>query len=83
MSTARDGRIVYTQWLDKKGGIVADVTVTQLAADRFLVVASDLIHRRIEPLIRRATAARRDCPGHRHHLRRPRCCPCRGPRRVS
>jgi 4-methylaminobutanoate oxidase (formaldehyde-forming) len=53
--TAGDGRIVYTQWLDRKGGIVADVTVTQLAADRFLVVASDLIHRRIEPLIRRAT----------------------------
>jgi 4-methylaminobutanoate oxidase (formaldehyde-forming) len=53
--TAGDGRIVYTQWLDKRGGIVADVTVTQLAADRFLVVASDLIHRRIEPLIRRAT----------------------------
>ena len=53
--TAGDGRIVYTQWLDRKGGIVADVTVTQLAAGRFLVVASDLIHRRIEPLIRRAT----------------------------
>jgi glycine cleavage system aminomethyltransferase T/glycine/D-amino acid oxidase-like deaminating enzyme len=53
--TAGDGRIVYTQWLDKRGGIVADVTVTQLAAGRFLVVASDLIHRRIEPLIRRAT----------------------------
>jgi len=46
---------VYTQWLNTAGGIVADVTVTRLAADRFLVVASDIIHRRIEPLIRRET----------------------------
>jgi glycine cleavage system aminomethyltransferase T/glycine/D-amino acid oxidase-like deaminating enzyme len=53
--TAGDGRIVYTQWLNTAGGIVADVTVTSLGAGRFLVVASDLIHRRIEPLIRRAT----------------------------
>jgi glycine cleavage system aminomethyltransferase T/glycine/D-amino acid oxidase-like deaminating enzyme len=49
------GHIVYTQWLNEAGGIVADVTVTRLEADRFLVVASDIIHRRIEPLIRRAT----------------------------
>ncbi len=49
------GRVVYTQWLNTAGGIVADVTVTRLAADRFLVVASDIIHRRIEPLIRRET----------------------------
>jgi 4-methylaminobutanoate oxidase (formaldehyde-forming) len=47
------GRLVYTQWLDTAGGIVADLTVTRLADDDFLVVASDLIHRRIEPLIRR------------------------------
>jgi heterotetrameric sarcosine oxidase gamma subunit len=49
------GRIVYTQWLSEKGGIVADLTVTWLEPDRFLVVASDVIHRRVEPLIRRAT----------------------------
>ncbi len=49
------GRLVYTQWLNPAGGIVADVTVTCLAPARFLVVASDVIHRRIEPLIRRAT----------------------------
>ncbi len=48
------GRLVYTQWLDATGGIAADVTVTRLAGDRFLVVASDIIHRRIEPMIRRA-----------------------------
>src|SRR5207245_8528284 len=49
------GRIVYTQWLNAAGGIVADVTVTRLGEARFLVVASDIIHRRIEPLIRRET----------------------------
>jgi glycine cleavage system aminomethyltransferase T/glycine/D-amino acid oxidase-like deaminating enzyme len=48
------GRLVYTQWLNEAGGIIADVTVTCLEPDRFLVIASDLIHRRIEPLIRRA-----------------------------
>ena len=48
------GRLVYTQWLNEAAGIVADVTVTCLEPDRFLVIASDLIHRRIEPLIRRA-----------------------------
>jgi 4-methylaminobutanoate oxidase (formaldehyde-forming) len=32
------GRIVYTQWLNERGGIEADLTVTRLAEDRFLVV---------------------------------------------
>jgi glycine cleavage system aminomethyltransferase T/glycine/D-amino acid oxidase-like deaminating enzyme len=51
--TAGVGRIVYTQWLNEAGGIVADVTVTWLEGEKFLVIASDVIHRRIEPLIRR------------------------------
>jgi 4-methylaminobutanoate oxidase (formaldehyde-forming) len=29
--------VVYTQWLNDRGGIEADLTVTRLAADRFLV----------------------------------------------
>jgi len=53
--TAGLGRIVYTQWLNDVGGIVADVTVTWLEPERFLVIASDVIHRRIEPMIRRET----------------------------
>ena len=47
------GRIVYTQWLDDRGGIVADLTVTRLAEDRFLLVVTDLIHRRVAPWIER------------------------------
>ena len=52
--TAELGRIVYTQWLNEAGGIEADLTVTWLEPEKFLVVASDVIHRRIEPMIRRA-----------------------------
>jgi len=51
--TAGLGRIVYTQWLNSAGGIVADVTVTWLEPEKFMVIASDVIHRRIEPMIRR------------------------------
>jgi 4-methylaminobutanoate oxidase (formaldehyde-forming) len=42
------GSVVYTPWCDERGGMVADVTVTRLADDRFRVVtgagfvASDL-----------------------------------------
>ena len=32
------GRIVYTQWLNERGGIEADLTVTRLAEDRYQVV---------------------------------------------
>ena len=34
------GRIVYTQWLNERGGIEADLTVTREAGDRYLVVTS-------------------------------------------
>jgi glycine cleavage system aminomethyltransferase T/glycine/D-amino acid oxidase-like deaminating enzyme len=31
------GRVVYTQWLNQRGGIEADLTVARLAGDRFLI----------------------------------------------
>ena len=34
------GKIVYTQWLDDRGGIQADVTITREADDRYLVVTA-------------------------------------------
>jgi len=34
------GRVVYTQWLNERGGIEADLTVTRESADRFLIVTS-------------------------------------------
>lgn len=46
------GRVVYTQWLNERGGIEADLTVTRIAAQEFMVVtaaatqAHDLHHLR-------------------------------------
>ena len=34
------GRIVYTQWLNERGGIEADLTVTREAEDAYLIVTS-------------------------------------------
>jgi 4-methylaminobutanoate oxidase (formaldehyde-forming) len=34
------GKIVYTQWLNERGGIEADLTVTRESAQRFLVVTA-------------------------------------------
>jgi 4-methylaminobutanoate oxidase (formaldehyde-forming) len=34
------GKIVYTQWLNERGGIEADLTATRVAADRFLIVTA-------------------------------------------
>ena len=36
----RPGRIVYTQWLNERGGIEADLTVTRLSGDCYLVVTA-------------------------------------------
>ena len=57
MSTARvdgpTGVITYTQWLNDHGTLEADLTVTTLASDRFLVVASDTAHRHVETMLKR------------------------------
>ncbi len=37
------GRIVYTQMLNRRGGIETDFTVTRLAADRFLIVTGTAV----------------------------------------
>lgn len=51
------GRITYTQWLNDGGTLEADLTVTKLGADRYLVVASDTAHRHVETWLRRHTPA--------------------------
>ena len=51
------GRIVYTHWLNARGGIEADLTVTRLDERRFLVISGaavthrdlDWLDRRIDP----------------------------------
>jgi len=47
------GCCVYTQWLNERGRIEADLTVTRLAEDRYLVVAGDVIHTHVETWLRR------------------------------
>jgi len=47
------GRIVYTQWLNERGLIEADLTVTRLADDKYLVVSSDAVHRHVETWLHR------------------------------
>ncbi|MEH6650591.1 MAG: FAD-dependent oxidoreductase [Motiliproteus sp.] len=38
------GRIVYTQWVNETGGIEADLTVTRLKQNEFMVISSDTSH---------------------------------------
>jgi 4-methylaminobutanoate oxidase (formaldehyde-forming) len=38
------GRIVYTQWLNERGTIEADLTVTRIASDIYLLVLVDAAH---------------------------------------
>jgi 4-methylaminobutanoate oxidase (formaldehyde-forming) len=40
------GRIVYTQWLNERGGIEADLTITRLTETQFLVVTSAICQTR-------------------------------------
>ena len=47
------GRITYTQWTKALGGIEADLTVTRMAEEEFLVVCSDTVHRHVETRMRR------------------------------
>jgi len=51
------GRCVYTQWLNERGRIEADLTVTRLAEDRYFVVAGDVIHTHVETWLKRNTPA--------------------------
>ncbi len=48
------GTISYTQWLNERGLLEADLTVTKLDHDRFMVVATDTAHRHVESQLRRA-----------------------------
>src|SRR5262245_5254723 len=50
---AETGRITYTQWLNDKGRLEADLTVTKLGDDDFMVVVTDTMHRHAETWMRR------------------------------
>jgi 4-methylaminobutanoate oxidase (formaldehyde-forming) len=48
------GQCVYTQWMNEAAGIEADLTVTRIGEERFLVVVAEAFHRRTEAMMRRA-----------------------------
>ncbi|MEE8485134.1 MAG: FAD-dependent oxidoreductase [Acidimicrobiia bacterium] len=50
------GQCVYTQWMNEAGCIEADVTVTRIGEHRFLVVAAEFFHRRVETILHRNTS---------------------------
>lgn len=58
---AEPGTITYTQWLNARGTLEADLTVTKLEQDRFWVVASDTAHRHVEAWMRRNTPPDAHC----------------------
>ncbi len=47
------GKILYTEWLNERGGVEADLTVTRLADESFMVICSDLAHRHVETWMKR------------------------------
>jgi len=49
------GVITYTQWLNERGRLEADLTVTKLDDERFLVVVTDTMHRHAETWMQRHT----------------------------
>lgn len=55
------GKVVYTQFLNEHGGIEADLTVTRLAEDRYLVVTAAFTHTHVEHLINKRIASDAYC----------------------
>jgi heterotetrameric sarcosine oxidase gamma subunit len=47
------GMITYTQWLNQEGKLEADLTVSKLADDKFMVVVTDTMHRHAETWMKR------------------------------
>ena len=55
------GRCVYTQFLNAAAGIEADLTVTRLAPDRYLVVTAAFTQTHVEAWIRNSISADAFC----------------------
>lgn len=50
-------QITYTQWLNEDGKIEADLTVTKLSKEKYLVVVTDTMHRHAETWLNRHISA--------------------------
>ena len=53
--------ITYTQFLNDRGKLEADVTVTKLTEERFIVVVTDTMHRHVETWLTRNIPADAHC----------------------
>jgi heterotetrameric sarcosine oxidase gamma subunit len=53
----QEGRITYTQWLNERGHMEADLTVTKLSPSEFIVVATDTMHNHVMDHMRRRMTA--------------------------
>ena len=49
------GKVVYTPWLNERGTIEVDLTVTRLAEDCYLIVSVDFMHNHVETWLKRHT----------------------------
>jgi 4-methylaminobutanoate oxidase (formaldehyde-forming) len=49
----KEGKITYTQWLNERGYMEADLTVTKLSPSEFIVVATDTMHNHVLDHMRR------------------------------
>jgi 4-methylaminobutanoate oxidase (formaldehyde-forming) len=49
----KTGVITYCQWLNDAGKMEADVTVSKLSDEKYMVVATDTMHRHVEAWMRR------------------------------
>jgi 4-methylaminobutanoate oxidase (formaldehyde-forming) len=49
------GRLVYTAWVNERGGYEADLTVTRLGSEKFMVVVGENSHGHTEMRMRRHT----------------------------
>ena len=45
--------ITYTQWLNREGNLEADLTVIKCNDEKFIVVATDTMHRHVETWMKR------------------------------
>jgi glycine cleavage system aminomethyltransferase T/glycine/D-amino acid oxidase-like deaminating enzyme len=56
-----DGKILYTQFLNTAGGIEADLTLTRLAQDRYLVVTAAFTQTHVQAWIREHIQPHHNC----------------------
>jgi heterotetrameric sarcosine oxidase gamma subunit len=55
------GKVLYAQFLNERGGIEADVTITRLASDRFMVVTAAFTATHVLAWLREHIAPERHC----------------------